>query len=244
MMSAGRPATLALAALLLCGCAAQTSAAAPETSAVAPGWQAMITGADRRRFARLWDAWTRSLMQIRAAGEDAAVAALGPMAVADPAVINRDASDAMAPAIAGPLPGIGSFRCRMVKLGQRAAPGATPAGDTPMVEAATIDPALPVVAVGMPVPCRIEARKGGLWFEIDAAGQPQRLGGRLFADGDRMVFLGTTALAGEMGILSYGADPERDVVGALRALGPAQWRLELPWPAWQANLTLVEILPG
>jgi hypothetical protein len=59
-----------------------------------------------------------------------------------------------------------------------------------------------------------------------------------------MVFLGTTALAGEMGIMPYGADPERDAVGALRAVAADQWRLELPWPAWQANLALVEILPG
>jgi hypothetical protein len=236
------PAILALAAALLVGCATRTGAAAPGAAAGAPGWQAMITGADRRRLARLWEAWTRSLTQVAAAGEDAALAALGPLAIADSATINRDASDTMAPAIAGPLPQPGRFRCRMVKLGQRAIAGAgvtTPGADG----APAINPAVPVVSAGAPVPCRIEQRNTGLWFEIDAAGQPQRLGGRLFADGDRMVFLGTTALAGEMGILAYGADPERDAVGALRALGPGHWRLELPWPAWQANLALVEILP-
>jgi hypothetical protein len=242
MMPSRGPQALALAALLLVGCAARTGAVAPAQVAVGPGWQAMITGADRRRLARLWEAWTRSLAQVAAAEDDAALAALGPLAIADSATINRDASDTMAPALAGPLPEPGRFRCRMVKLGQRAIAGAgamAPAADS----APAINPAVPVVAAGAPVPCRIEMRRNGLWFEIDAAGQPQRLGGRLFADGDRMVFLGTTALAGEMGILAYGADPERDAVGALRALGPAHWRLELPWPAWQANLALVEILP-
>jgi hypothetical protein len=96
-----------------------------------------------------------------------------------------------------------------------------------------------VVEVDAPQPCRIEARGGTLHFE-QAAGT-HRLGGKLFADGDRMVFLGAPALSGEMGIMPYGADPERDAVGALRALGPGHWRLELPWPAWQSNLDLVEI---
>jgi hypothetical protein len=58
-----------------------------------------------------------------------------------------------------------------------------------------------------------------------------------------MVFLGAPALRGEMWVMPYGADPERNAVGALRALGPQQWRLELPWPTWQSNLDLVELTP-
>lgn len=224
---------LALTALLLTGCASQISQAGPKDSPANANWQASITGADRQRLARLWDAWTNALAEAKAAGQQGAVAALGPLAEADAATMNRDASDPMVPSVAGPLPGPGRYRCRMVKLGRRVPPGAT----------LPVDPRLPVVVAGNSVACMIEARGSDLWFEIAPSGEPQRLGGRLYRDGDRMVFLGTTALVGEMGVMPYGIDPERDAVGALRAVAPAQWRLELPWPNWQANLVLIEVLP-
>lgn len=219
--------------------AAQPVLAAPKT------WQTQITAADRKRLARLWEAWTRSLADADAAGQGAAVTALGPAAVADAATMNRDASDPMTPKVAGTLPGVGAYRCRMITLGARAETmvprtGARNVGarvENVAARGGAIVGATPFT------PCRIEARGDGLWFEQDA-GPAQRLGGRLYADGARQVFLGTTALAGEMGIMAYGADPQRNAVGALRAMGDGHWRLELPWPNWQSNLGIVEIVAG
>ena len=195
-------------------------------AAAAPShWRQDITAPDRKRLAKLWEAWTRALGEAQAAGQGAAVAALGPVVVPDAATINYGDADARP---AGPLPVAGQYKCRMINLGQRAGGARAPA-------AAVVD-------TGALLPCRIEARGKGLWFQQNAGAQ--RLGGRLFADGDRQVFLGTTALAGEMAGLPYGADPQRDAVGVLRATAPQRWRLELPWPNWQSNLTIIEISPA
>jgi hypothetical protein len=195
-------------------------------------WQREITPPDRKRLAQLWEAWTRSLNEAQAAGQGAALVALGPVVVPDAAAINPDAAainpDAAAGKTAGPLPGAGSYTCREVRLGQHRS------GITAWAAA--------TLTASEMRPCRIEVRGSALWFEQDAGAQ--RLGGRLYADGDRQVFLGATALTGEMRILPYGADPQRDAVGVLRAIGERRWRLELPWPHWQSNLAIVEITPG
>ena len=209
----------AAAILALVICTAEPAQAAPAT------WQMTVTAPDRKRLAKLWDAWTRALADADAAGQTGALRTLGAAVVPDAATMNRNAADLMTPAAAGTLPGPGVYRCRTITLGARAD------------GIATRKPAM--VGVGAFAPCRIEARGNAMWFE--QAGSAPRLGGRLYADGARMVFLGTTALAGEMGIIAYGADPERNAVGALRAIGDGHWRLELPWPNWQANLGIVEI---
>ncbi len=124
---------------------------------------------------------------------------------------------------AGALPGPGDYQCRMLKLGVRSD---APAG-------------APAMAMAPPVPCRISTAAGLLWFEQLAGGQ--RIGGTLYPDDDRLVFLGSKALGGEMRVMAYGADAARDQIGVLRALGPGVWRLELPWPNWQSNLDVIEI---
>ena len=200
--------------------AAQPALAAPTS------WQAAVTAPDRKRLAKLWEAWTRALADANGAGQ--AVAALGPAVVPDAATMNRDAGDPTSPPVAGTLPGPGVYRCRTITLGARA-DGVARRKPT-------------MVAASAFAPCSIATRRDGLWFE--QAGPAPRLGGRLYADGARMVFLGTTVLAGEMGVMAYGADPERNAVGALRAIGDGHWRLELPWPNWQANLGIVESMAG
>ena len=189
----------------------------------APHWQHDITAPDRKRLAKLWEAWTRGLGEAQTAGQGPAVAAFGPAVVADAATINAGGALKSGQA----FPQAGDYRCRVIRLGQRAGEARAPLAAAAVTEAAA--------------PCRITMRRGSLWFEQGAG--TQRLGGRLYADGARMVFLGSTALAGEMAILPYGADPQRDVVGALRPLATG-WRLELPWPNWQSNLVVVEIVPA
>lgn len=195
-------------------------------AAPAPNWQQDIGAADRKRLARLWESWTRSLNEAHTAGQAAALAALGPVVVPDAAAINPEEGAVVK--AAGPLPGPGPYKCRMIRLGQH--------------EGSVKTPAAAMVLVSEMLPCRIEMRGNGLWFEQGVGAQ--RLGGRLYTDGDRQVFLGATALTGEMRIMPYGADPQRDAVGVLRAMGERHWRLELPWPHWQSNLAIVEIVPG
>ncbi len=182
--------------------------------AAPPPWQKMISEADRKRLAGLHSAWSESLDEARAAGAAAAVTALGAVAVPDAAT-------------SGPLPGPGDYRCRALRIGGRS-------GDAPA--------AAPPVIAAPAVPCRISAKGGLLW--IEQAMGAQRIGGTLYPDGDRLVFLGSMALAGEMGLMRYGADNDRDQVGVLRSLGPARWRLELPWPMWQSDLAIIEIVPA
>lgn len=181
----------------------------------APPWQTVIRDADRKRLAGLWGAWTRSLADVQQAGQADKVGALGTMAVADAA-------------IPGPPPRPGDYRCRSVKMGNR--------------EDGTIRTPSPPVMAGATRPCRITVRKGLLFF--DQGKGDQRVAGALYPDGDRQVFLGSLALAGESGLMRYGTDAERDQVGVLRALGEQRWRLELPWPMWQSNLQVIEIVPA
>ena len=180
-----------------------------------PPWQKVIREPDRQRLAGLWSAWTRSLNEADKAGMATAVAALGDMAVPDAAH-------------PGPAPGPGRFHCRRVKLGSRDDGTARPAG--------------PAMAEMPGEPCAITERGGLLWFDHASGGQ--RIAGQLYPDGDRQVFLGSMALAGETGVRPYGADGDRDQVGVLRNIGEGRWRLELPWPMWQSNLDVIEIVAG
>lgn len=176
----------------------------------AQNWQEQITEPDRKRLAGLWAAWTRALNQAVDGGGATALAAAGPLAVADAAK-------------PGAVPVPGDYQCRTLKLGVRS--------DAP--------PLAPALAMTDTVPCRISARGSLLWFEQLSG--PQRIGGTLYPDDDRQVFLGSKSLAGEMRMMAYAADAARDQVGVLRALGPGRWRLELPWPNWQSNLEVIEI---
>jgi hypothetical protein len=176
-------------------------------------WQEQISEADRKRLAGLWSAWTRALNQAATAGEAARLAELGPLVVADAAT----------PAA---FPGPGEYLCRSIRIGHREANRAA---------------GMPAVSVGQPQPCTISPKKGLFWLEQTAGAD--RVGGTLYPDEDRMVFLGSKAMHGEMGMRPYGSDATRDQVGVVRALGDGHWRLELPWPHWQSNLEIVEILP-
>lgn len=177
-------------------------------------WQEQISEPDRKRLAGLWSAWTRSLNEAGSAGLGSDVAALGAMAVPEAA-------------LAASPPPPGAYRCRSVKLGNR--------GEGRAITASALD-------VDAPVPCTITAKGSLLWLE--QAGGAQRVGGTLYPDGDRMIFLGSKALKGEVGLMAYGSDASRDQVGVLRAFGDQRWRLELPWPMWQSNLEIIEIVPA
>ncbi len=129
-------------------------------------------------------------------------------------------------AVAGPPPVPGRYRCRLLRLGR------SPSAPSHM----------PAVGALPESDCTVTAIPGGLWLEQQNG--PQRIAGKLWPDGERQMFLGSMALAGENGVMDYGSDSARDQVGVLRAFGPGRWRLELPWPRWQSDLCIVEIVAG
>ncbi|GGI85633.1 hypothetical protein GCM10007973_22710 [Polymorphobacter multimanifer] len=211
----------ALPALLLLMAASAASPVAAQPAATS--WQGRIQAEDRTRMAGLWRAWTRSLADIDAAGGREALAALGPVAIppVEPLPGRRTvvASDT--------LPPPGEYECRTIRMGTRD-------------DGWPRDGVLPL-QVGDWGACAVGASHKHAPFALGMSEGAQQLSGGLWPDGDRMVFLGALALAGEPGQRAYGDDPDRDHLGVLRALGPDHWRLELPWPRWQSNLLLVEM---
>jgi hypothetical protein len=200
---------LLLALLLLAACAKGDDLRRYAIVRRADVWQAVITDADRGRLARLADAWEQARADVRAAGSEADLAALGPLA---------------GPSLAQPqLPGAGTYRCRLVHLGWRQGLPTTVAA----------------VQADAPVPCTLSVRGVLLALDVNLAGQ--RHAGLLYPDVDRLIYLGSVALAGEPGLHVYGEDRDRDQLGVLEQVAKGRWRIAMPWPRWTARLTLIEI---
>jgi hypothetical protein len=125
----------------------------------------------------------------------------------------------------GVAPPAGNYRCRTVKLGSQGG-----------------EDGLGYVVYGW-FACRIEQTPAGLKF-VKLTGS-QRPSGLLFPENDRrMVLLGSMAVAQEPPADAYGRNPERDLVAALERIGEARWRLVLPWPQYESNLDLIELVPA
>ena len=130
--------------------------------------------------------------------------------------------DAARPSVAPPP---GDYRCRTVKLGSQGG-----------------EDGLGYVVYGW-FACRIEQTANGLKF-IKTTGS-QRPAGLLFPENDRqMVMLGSMALAAEPPANSYGQRPDRDRVAVLERIGERRWRLVIPWPQYESNLDLIELVPA
>ncbi|HEU0098017.1 MAG TPA: DUF4893 domain-containing protein [Allosphingosinicella sp.] len=126
-------------------------------------------------------------------------------------------------ALRGAAPPAGDYRCRVVKVGGQG------------------EGLLDYVAYPW-FDCRISAGAGPMDF-VKLTGS-QRPVGRLFADGDRrLVFLGTLQLGDEQGVLRYGHDRQRDMIGLLERIGERRWRLALPYPAFESTLDVIELVP-
>ncbi len=122
-------------------------------------------------------------------------------------------------------PPVGDYRCRTVKLGSQGG-----------------EAGLGYVVYGW-FACRIEQTPAGLKFSKLTGSQ--RPAGLLFPEtGERMVFLGSMALASEPPANSYGQRPDRDIIAAVERIGPQRWRLVLPWPQTESNLDLIELVPA
>lgn len=122
-------------------------------------------------------------------------------------------------------PPVGDYRCRTVKLGSQG-------GET----------GLGYVVYGW-FACRIEQTPRGLKFSKLTGSQ--RPSGLLFPETDRqMVMLGSMSLSTEPPANSYGQRPDRDLLAVLERIGPQRWRLVLPWPQYESNLDLIELVPA
>ena len=123
----------------------------------------------------------------------------------------------------GVAPPTGDYRCRVLKVGAKG------------------EGLLDYVAYPY-FDCRISAGAGTMDF-VKLSGS-QRPVGRLFPDGERrMVFLGTLQLGDEQGVLRYGHDRQRDMLGLLERIGERRWRLAFPYPAFESTLDVVELVP-
>lgn len=126
-------------------------------------------------------------------------------------------------ALRGVAPPPGDYRCRVLKVGGRGE------GSLRYVAYHQFD-------------CRIADGQGAMDF-VKLTGS-QRPIGRLFADSPkRLVFLGTLQLGDEKGILRYGHDRQRDMIGLLERIGERRWRLAFPYPAFESTLDVIELLP-
>ena len=122
-----------------------------------------------------------------------------------------------------PIPN-GAYKCRAIKLGAKG-PGlldyiAYPAFD-----------------------CRI-APAGQLQSLTKLTGSQRQVGLLFAADPRRQVFLGTLVLGDELRAMQYGRDPDRDLAGWVERVGPARWRLILPYPRYESIIDVVELIPA
>jgi hypothetical protein len=123
----------------------------------------------------------------------------------------------------GVTPPAGDYRCRVVKVGGQS------------------EAMLDYIAYPS-FDCRISAGAGAMDF-VKLTGS-QRPVGRLFTDSDRrLVFLGTLQLGDEQGVLRYGHDRQRDMIGLLERIGERRWRLAFPYPAFESTLDVIELVP-
>jgi hypothetical protein len=127
-------------------------------------------------------------------------------------------------ALPRPAPTPGSYNCRMIALGK-----ATPKGKS--------------FESFKPFFCYVEVEGDQLTI-VKQTGS-QRPAGRLWEDDDpnRMIFLGSLALADEDQPLAYGDDPKRNMAGVFERIGAFRWRLVIPWPQSDSKLEVFELTP-
>ena len=123
-----------------------------------------------------------------------------------------------------PAPTPGSYNCRVLTLGKATAKGKSFESFRPFF-------------------CYVEVEGDQLTI-VKQTGS-QRPSGRLWEDDDpnRMIFLGSLALADEEQPLAYGDDPKRNMAGVFERIGAFRWRLVIPWPQSDAKLEVFELTP-
>lgn len=124
-----------------------------------------------------------------------------------------------------PQPTPGSYNCRLISIGKT-------------------DRKSPAFEKFKPFFCYVLVDEAGALTIVKQTGS-RRPAGQLFEDDDpnRMIFLGSLALADEREPLAYGEDPERDMAGVFERIAPFRWRLVIPWARSGAKLEVFELTP-
>lgn len=117
----------------------------------------------------------------------------------------------------------GDYRCRVIKL------GAAREG----MGAFTRYPAFA---------CRVED-EGEVASFAKMSGSQRPVGLIFDNDAQRQIFLGTLMLGDERRAIDYGRDADRDMAGAVERIGPARWRLILPYPRFESVMDVIELVP-
>jgi hypothetical protein len=124
-------------------------------------------------------------------------------------------------ALAGATPPAGNYRCRTIRL------GGAGAGFVP----------------GTWTACDVASQ--GVTAAFSAVSGPQRTTGTIFEDtGARSVYLGALMFGDETRRMAYGRDARRNMVGVVERIGPARWRIVLPYPGFQSTLDVIELVPA
>lgn len=118
----------------------------------------------------------------------------------------------------------GNYRCRVIKLG------------------AKTDGLLNYIAYPY-FNCRIQQERDIQGFaKLNGS---QRQAGLVFPnDALRQVFLGTLVLGDEAQAMQYGSDPERDLAGYVERIDANRWRLILPYPRFESQIDVLELVPA
>lgn len=173
-------------------------------------WRQVATQNDRDRLRDWRTTFTTALDAARKAGHGAEIDREG-------ALLNPDAALAIAA-----IPN-GSYRCRVIKIGAKAA------GNLDYVSYPGFS-------------CLV--RPTHQVQRLDKLSGSQRYAGVVFPnDPIREVFLGTLVLGDESRALQYGQDQTRDIAGYMERIGPARWRLIMPKPNFESQLDVMELVP-
>jgi hypothetical protein len=173
-------------------------------------WRRVATEEDKGRLRDWRTTFTNALDAARKAGHGAEIDREG-------ALLDPDA------ALGGtPLPN-GMYRCRVIKLGAKAA------GNLDFV-------AYPGFT------CRV--RPDHQLQRLGKLSGSQRYVGIIFPnDAVREVFLGPLVLGDERRALQYGQDDMRDIAGYVERIGPSRWRLIMPKPHFESQMDVMELVP-
>lgn len=123
-----------------------------------------------------------------------------------------------------PRPPAGDYRCRVIKLGAKSAGP------------------LDYIAYDY-FRCRID--DDGVVARFAKTSGSQRQIGTIYPENRmRMVFLGTLELGDETRTHIYGADADRDLVGAVERIGERRWRIVFPYPRFESLVDVLELIPA
>jgi hypothetical protein len=149
--------------------------------------------------------------------EQARASGHGPKIAAETTLLDPDA------ALGWEAPPPGTFRCRTIKIGAKSE------GMLDFVAYPAFD-------------CRL--RQDGEVTRFVKTGGSQRPVGRILPySAERMVFLGTLQLGDETRTREYGRDKERDLAAFVERIGERRWRLVFPYPHFESNLDVIELVP-